>query len=175
MRLWPPTFTNGIHNSLHGNEIPHAEGANLNKALALLETEGGLLGGGPSADQGAGGGGVSGGGGNGARAPGPAPSGGGGAGPGSSGGVDGGAGTPGGRSTTGTCGKTTDPPAPDPEDPLNRGVSGDRLNLGGNGGTNIHYSGTMPAELNQTCNGTGKGTDAQKGCPPCEIIGGFFL
>lgn len=65
MRLWPPTFMNGLQNSFNGTDIPETEGSNANKANALQDTLGGVLGGGPSADQGASGGGISGGAGSG--------------------------------------------------------------------------------------------------------------
>ena len=161
IRMWPPTFTNGLQNSINGNDIPNAEGSNLNKAQALLDTEDGLLGGGPTANQGAGGGGINGGAPNGASSPG------GGTGPGGSGGLEGGQGTPGGRTTMGTCGKSTEPPAPDPQDPYNRGASKDQMNSGGNAGSNGQYGANMPGDTNQTCNGLLKLFYMLLGCPDC--------
>lgn len=167
MRLWPPTFMNGLQNSINGVDIPETEGSNANKAQALQDTLSGLLGGGASADQGASGGGTTGGSAGGGRAPGPGPSGGGGAGPGGSGGSDGGQGTPGGRSQMETCGKDTAPPAPDRDDHKDRAKSKDHVDSGTNGGGNGTITGTMPASQNNPCDGNGP--KDHKGCPPCDL------
>ena len=170
MRLWPPPFgTGNIFNSFDGVDIPNTVGANLNMANALVDTVGGLLGGGPTVDQGASAVGISGGAGCGARAPGPAPNGGGGAGPsGSSGGSDGGAGAVGGGFTPDTCEKTTDPPAPDPDDAHNRGRNSNSQSAGGNSGGNGTTSSPMPGGFYNTCQGGEGGAGNQLNCPDCE-------
>lgn len=170
MRLWPPTMTNGdLSNSMNGNDVPNTEGSNMNVAQALQDTMSGLLGGGPSADQGGSGGGMSGGAGSSSQAPGPGPNGGGGAGGGSSGGADGGQGTPGGRTTRGACGKHTTTPAPDRDDGLLRAPIVDWISFGGNAGDNSTHTTTMPATDNSTCEGGhDKDVPALLGCPPCD-------
>lgn len=172
MRLWPPPFgTGNILNSFDGVDIPNTVGSNLNRATALQDAVGGVLGGGPTADQGGSGGGMTGGAGDNARAPGPGPNGGGGSGPnGGSGGSDGGAAPTGGRTTIDACGKKTTTPAPDADDGLNRSPSPDTINNGGNGGNNATLTFPMPAEKLNSCTG-GTGTlPAPKGCPTCEEL-----
>jgi len=150
-------------------DIPNTVGANLNMATALVDSVGGLLGGGPTVDQGASGGGISGGAGCGARAPGPAPNGGGGAGPGgSSGNADGGAGAVGGCFTPDTCETTSTPPASDPDDVHNRGASSNSQSTGGSSGSNGAVPYPMPASYYNTCQGGSGEVQNPLGCPDCE-------
>lgn len=170
MRLWPPPFgTGNIFNSFDGVDIPNTVGANLNMANALVDSVGGLLGGGPTVDQGASAGGISGGAGSGARAPGPAPNGGGGAGAsGSSGGSDGGAGPVGGGFTPETCEKITDTPPSDPDDVHNRGAGSNSQSAGGNSGGNGALPYPMPAGFHNTCQGGSGNVPNPLGCDDCE-------
>lgn len=172
MRLWPPPFgTGNILNSFFGVENPNTVGSNLNMATALQGAVGGVLGGGPTADQGGSGGGMTGGAGDNARAPGPGPNGGGGAGPnGGSGGSDGGAAPTGGRTIIDTCGKSTPPPTPDPHDSLNRSPSPNTINNGGNGGSNATETSPMPGGYQNSCNGGSGSLPVPLGCPPCEEL-----
>ena len=166
MRLWPPPFgTGNILNAFDGVDNPNTVGSNLNIANALQGAVGGVLGGGPTADQGGSGGGMTGGAGNNARAPGPGPNGGGGAGPnGGSGGSDGGAAPTGGRTTRDACGKSTPPPSADGDDGLNRSPSPNTINNGGNAGSNATDTTPMPGVAQNPCLGG-------SGSPPVPLGG----